>query len=267
MTLSSPLNLHRPTRLNATFHEKVWGSTDLEPLFPKFNTKIGEVWFGAETNPPVLVKFIYTTENLSVQVHPDGKTEMWYILRAEPGARIALGFQEGISRERLREAAASGEIEKLLRWFPVKAGETYLSPARTVHAIGAGIALCEIQQNYLVTYRLYDYGRPRELHLDAAVAVADLGKHPGAAKPSEQSKERQLLVSCEHFETELLEIAGPAHPIQMKDSAFLVFLEGSGNLAGETFQAGEVWLIPAGNWQFETLQSPTRALRVRWPSR
>lgn len=266
MTVSSTLNAHRPTRLNATFHEKVWGSTDLEPLFPKSTKKIGEVWFGAEANPPVLVKFIHTTENLSVQVHPEGKTEMWYILHAEPGARIALGFQEPISRERLRVAAASGEIEKLLRWFPVKAGETYLSRARTVHAIGAGIALCEIQQNYLVTYRLYDYGRPRELHIDAAVAVADLGKHPGPAQPAE-FKERQRLVSCEYFETDLLEIKGPAHPIPTDDSAFLVFLEGSGSLAGEAFQAGEVWLLPAGNWQLDARQFPTRALHVRWPNR
>jgi mannose-6-phosphate isomerase len=167
----------------------------------------------------------------------------------------------------LCEVAASGEIETLLRWFPVKAGETYFSPARTVHAIGAGIALCEIQQNYLVTYRLYDYGRPRELHLDAAVAVADLGQHPGPGKPSQGSTGRQLLVSCEHFETELLDIERPTHSIQTKDSAFLVFLEGSGSLAGEAFRAGEVWLIPAGNWQLETLQSPTRALQVRWPNR
>ena len=265
MTPATPLNVRRPTRLNASFHEKVWGSTDLQPLFPKSKEKIGEVWFGAETNPPVLVKFLYTTENLSVQVHPDGKTEMWYILRAEPGARIALGFQESISRERLREAAASGEIEELLRWFPVKAGETYFSPARTVHAIGAGVALCEIQQNYLVTYRLYDYGRPRELHLDDGVAVADLGKHPGRATPAQQSDGRQLLVSCEHFETERLEIARPTCSIQTNDPAFLVFLEGSGSLAGETFQAGEVWLIPSGIWQLETHQSPASALLVRWP--
>ena len=115
------------------------------------------------------MKLLFTSERLSVQVHPDdgedgprGKTEMWHILEAEPGAAIALGFREPITRERLREATRTGEIERLLNWMPVKAGETYFTPAHTVHAIGAGIVLCEIQQNSDVTYRLWDYGRPRE---------------------------------------------------------------------------------------------------------
>src|SRR5262249_11355687 len=135
-----------------------------------------------------------------------GKTEMWHILRAEEGARIALGFKEPLTRERLREAALSGEIEQSLQWFRVRAGETYFTPARTVHAIGAGIALCEIQQNSDVTYRLYDYGRPRELHLEQAVEVADLGPHRGPSTPVPITEDRQLLVHCDYFITEALTV-------------------------------------------------------------
>ncbi len=155
----------------------MWGATDLVPWYPASDKKIGEVWFEADL--PLLVKFVFTSERLSVQVHPNddfaaahensrGKTEMWYVMRADPGARIAIGFRESISRERLREAAVSGEIEQLLNWLEVQAGDAFFIPAGTVHAIGGGLALCEIQQHSDVTYRLYDYGRPRELHLDKA---------------------------------------------------------------------------------------------------
>jgi mannose-6-phosphate isomerase len=261
---ASGLDVQRPTRLHPTFHEKIWGSTELEPWFPNAAKKIGEVWFGAEQKPPILAKLIFTSDKLSVQVHPPGKTEMWHILRAEPGARIALGFRQPLSREKLRQAAESGEIENLLNWLPVKAGETYFTPAGTVHAIGAGIALCEIQQNHLVTYRLYDYGRPRELHLDRAIPVSDLGVHPGASRKLESSAGRQLLVRCEYFETELLEAAGPEYSFQTDRGGLLIFLEGSGNLAGEAFRAGEAWLIPDGAWRLDG-QTKVRALRVREP--
>jgi len=260
--------LTRPARLKATFLERVWGSTALEPWFPKPTSKIGEVWFTAEEQLPVLVKFLFTSDKLSVQVHPDGpqgKTEMWHILRAEPGSRIALGFREPVSRERLREAAASGEIERLLHWFPVSAGETYFTPARTVHAIGGGIALCEIQQYSDVTYRLYDYGRPRELHLDQAVAISDLGDHPGASHAKTLPGGRKVLVSCAYFETELLELAGPADSIEIEGSRLLIFIEGSGCLAGQTFQMGEVWLMPAGTWPLDVNAAPVRALQVSVP--
>src|SRR5262249_46670605 len=147
--------------------------------------KIGEVWFSTP-ELPILVKFLFTTENLSVQVHPSGecgvgKTEMWHILRAAEGASIALGFRDTVTPAWARAAAESGEILEMLRWYPVRAGETYFTPAGTVHAIGAGIALCEIQQHSDITYRLYDYGRPRELHLEEGLAVSDFGTHPGAS--------------------------------------------------------------------------------------
>jgi mannose-6-phosphate isomerase len=251
--------LTAPARLQPVFYEKIWGTRDLEPWFPKSEKKIGEVWFTAEPPPPVLVKFLFTSDKLSVQVHPGGprgKTEMWHILRAERGARIALGFREPVSRERLRDATRSGEIENLLRWIPVSVGETYFTPAGTVHAIGAGIALCEIQQYSDVTYRLYDYGRPRELHIEAAAEIAHLGPHPGRSK---------LPVQCEYFVTELLEIAGPEAHVRTADGDLLIILEGSGAIAGQQFHPGEVWSLPNGSWPLQAAQSPIRALQVRVP--
>ena len=150
-------------RLTPSLRERVWGRTHLAPWYPHLATPIGEAWFLSPCELPLLVKWIFTSEKLSVQVHPDdgesesrGKTEMWHILEAEPGAAIAMGFREPLTRERLWEATHTGEVEHLLHWAPVKAGETYFIPAHTVHAIGAGIVLCEIQQNSDVTYRLWD---------------------------------------------------------------------------------------------------------------
>ena len=258
-----------PVRLKADFREKIWGSTHLEPWFPDSAKKIGEVWFTGDAPLPILVKFLFTSEKLSVQVHPSGpaprgKTEMWHILRAEPGAAIALGFREPLSRDELRTASLSGEIEKLLRWFPVQAGETYFTPAGTVHAIGTGIALCEIQQNSDITYRLYDYGRPRELHLDEALAVADLGTHPGATKAIKSGTGRDLLVRCEYFETELITSASAA--VNFCAGDVLIFLEGRGKISGTPFRAGEVWLLPDELVELRP-EGPLRALRIHEPPR
>src|SRR5258708_3354328 len=129
------------------FLEKVWGSTDLLPWYPSSEKKTGAVWF--EACLPLIVKLVFASERLSVQVHPNddfaaahedsrGKTEMWYVMRADPGARLAIGFRESISRERLRESALTGEIERLLNWLEVQAGDAFFIPAGTVHAIGGG---------------------------------------------------------------------------------------------------------------------------------
>jgi len=244
MTRPAPPETPRPARLKATFLEKVWGSTALEPWFPKPENKIGEVWFTAEQQLPVLVKFLFTSDKLSVQVHPDGpqgKTEMWHILRAEPGAKIALGFREPLSRERLRDAARSGEIERLLHWFPVSAGETYFTPARTVHAIGGGIALCEIQQFSDVTYRLYDYGRGRELHLDHALAVSHLEPYDPRAEATEG-----LLVACDYFTTSLIRVRGRSE-LPGRAGQFVVVIGGKGHVAGESARAGDAWFAESGS--------------------
>jgi mannose-6-phosphate isomerase len=246
------------TRLTPVLKEKIWGSTRLEPLFPNPSTKIGEVWFEGVDNLPLLVKFLFTTEKLSVQVHPDdayarqhhdclGKTEMWHVLRAEPGSQIAAGFRETITPERLREASLSGEIEDLLQWYDAAPGDTFYIPAGTVHAIGAGLTLCEIQQHSDVTYRLYDYGRPRELHLDQAAAVSHLGPHQARCEPPGNETSSHILVSCPFFTTYKWHISRgslfqipPLHHQQV-----LILTEGSGTLNGSETCAGEVWHLEA----------------------
>ena len=169
--------------------EKPWGRRKLWPGFPDPAAdagKIGEVWFQTPDagTPELLVKYLFTSERLSVQVHPDdaqaqaagyrrGKDEAWVILAAEPDSTIAMGTLAPMTHEALRAASLDGSIEHLLDWKPVKAGEFYYNKAGTIHAIGAGITTIEVQQNVDLTYRLYDYGSDRELHLDAGVKVSD----------------------------------------------------------------------------------------------
>jgi mannose-6-phosphate isomerase len=224
------------TRLTPRFVPKVWGSTHLEPLFPDRAEKIGEVWFErlpGVSDLPLLIKFLFTTEPLSVQVHPEGKTEMWHILAAEPGAKIAAGFREPITEQRLRTSALSGEIENLLEWFEARPGDTFFIPAGTVHAIGAGLTLCEIQQWSDTTYRLFDYGRPRELHLDEGVRVSKLGPHP-----ARQSAREGVLVSCPFFMTEKLRVDGET---RVDARRMVIVLEGSLTIGGQRARAGEAW--------------------------
>lgn len=173
-------------RLPSRIVTKPWGVANLpNPFSTEHAEPVGEVWF---VPPPemddLLVKYIFTSEKLSVQVHPSdaqalaagmgqtGKEECWLVIDAEPGARLAIGFSEPIDTATMRAAALDGTIEHLLAWHPVERGDFFYLPAGTVHAIGAGISLIEVQQNSDVTYRLYDYGRQRELHLDAGLAVA-----------------------------------------------------------------------------------------------
>ncbi len=257
-----------PVRLPTRFLEKVWGSTDLLPWFPVTDKKIGEVWFEADL--PLLVKFVFSSERLSVQVHPNddfaaaqehsrGKTEMWYVMRADPGARIAIGFRETITRERLRESAISGEIDRLLNWFEVQAGDAFLLPAGTVHAIGGGLALCEVQQHSDITYRLYDYGRPRELHLDQAIQVASTE----ASTP----KSVMLPIDCQYFHTELARTTSPLlYKPEPQRFHVVIFISGMGTIAGQQFREGEAWLVPPGGQPFHIEPAePTKFLRTWVP--
>lgn len=257
-----------PVRLRTSFKEKVWGATDLAPWYSASQKKIGEVWFEADL--PLLVKFVFTTERLSVQVHPGdayaaaheksrGKTEMWYVLRAAMGAQIALGFREAMSRERMRRAALGGEIEKLLQWVDVKQGDAFFIPAGTVHAIGAGLVLCEVQQHSDITYRLYDYGRPRELHLDKALQVASAAAFD--ARPV------TLPIDCQYFHTEVDRITTPIeYPPAPDRFHLLIFATGSGTIAGQDFREGETWLVPAGAAPFMIQPGePTKFLRTWVP--
>jgi mannose-6-phosphate isomerase len=166
--------------------EKPWGRNDLPLDFgARPDRQTGEIWYesGDGAALPLLVKWLFTSEKLSIQVHPSdlqakerglpsGKEECWYIVDAEPGAVLGIGTKRPLAPEELRATSLSGEIEALMDWKPVKAGDWYYIPAGTIHAIGAGITLIEVQQYADITYRLYDYGRPRELHLGDGVAVA-----------------------------------------------------------------------------------------------
>jgi mannose-6-phosphate isomerase len=255
-------------RLTPRFLEKVWGSTRLGPWFPDSDRKIGEVWFEGVADLPLLIKFIFTTEKLSVQVHPGdeyarlhhgsrGKTEMWRVLAAEPGAKVAAGFREPLTAEQLREAALSGSIEEKLEWFDAKPGDTFFIPAGTVHAIGPGLAMCEIQQNSDITYRLYDYGRPRELHLDHGVAVSRLECW---------DPRRAAEVACEYFSTSLVR-GGVRLP---GDFEFLIAIEGSGTVGGEPVRGGEVWygreaVEIGGDVTLLAVGPPFLAARRLWP--
>ncbi|WP_067733985.1 class I mannose-6-phosphate isomerase [Novosphingobium naphthalenivorans] len=166
--------------------EKPWGKDVLPaPFAAPSGLRIGEIWFEPPAQlPGLLVKYIFTSEKLSVQVHPSdaqtlaggigrqGKEECWLIVDAEPGATLGIGFDSAIGEEAMRAAALDGSIEGLMTWHEVKPGDFFYIPANTVHAIGAGVSLIEVQQNSDITYRLFDYGRPRELHLEEGMAVS-----------------------------------------------------------------------------------------------
>lgn len=245
-----------PATLLATHRvEKPWGRHRLWPGFADpapGGEPVGEVWFQApgDSAPDLLIKYLFTSEKLSVQVHPDdaqaqarglprGKNECWVILDAEPGATIALGTHEPVDREALRAAALDGSIEQLLDWKPVKAGDFIYAPARTIHAIGAGITLIEIQQNSETTYRLYDYGRPRELHLDDGVEVAEAVPFVAAPVPGEVAPGRTILLEGPKFVVERWN--GGERTIELPDgvTGWLVPVRGDGTVDGVEWRAGQ----------------------------
>ncbi|EGD57781.1 putative mannose-6-phosphate isomerase [Novosphingobium nitrogenifigens DSM 19370] len=184
------------SRLPIRTVEKPWGKDVLPaPFATPDGKRIGEIWFEPPAQlPSVLVKYIFASEKLSVQVHPDdaqaaaagetdsGKEECWLVIDAEPGATLGVGFRDRIDAETMRAAALDGSIEGMMVWYPVRPGDFFYIPAGTVHAIGAGVSLIEIQQNSDITYRLFDYGRPRELHLDAGIKVARGEPHDPALR-------------------------------------------------------------------------------------
>ena len=183
--------------------------------------RIGEIWFerasAGSQNSSLLLKLLFTDKPLSVQVHPDdgfaqalglprGKTEAWYVLSAAPGAKVALGLNRYVTPHQLREAAADGSIANLLEWRAVSAGDVVLVPAGTIHSIGAGLIIAELQQNSDATFRLFDYGSERELHIESAVAVATAGPAEFQVRPAQITDERMTLVSSPHFVLEKIDL-------------------------------------------------------------
>ena len=245
-------------RLSERFVRKPWGRRYLPPPFPYDRRSIGEIWFEDPQgdDAELLIKFLFTSEKLSIQVHPDdeaaraagyrrGKDEAWLVLAAEPEAVIGLGLTGALGREQLRQAALDGSIEELIDWRPVKAGDVLCSPAGTIHAIGPGLTIVEVQQNVDLTYRLYDYGRPRELHLDQGIAVADPVTYSAPFTAHELSPGRQILADGPAFVLERWTI-GAAGRLDAKRPVWIIPVTGGGTIDAEKLEAGSAWLIEDG---------------------
>ncbi len=244
---------------------------------------------------PLLIKFIFTEEKLSVQVHPDddyatrheqaaggrGKTEMWYVLRARAGAGVLVGLKPSVTREDFQRGIANGSAEDCLEHVPLKAGDSVFVPAGTAHTIGPGLVLCEIQQNSDLTYRVYDYnrrdakGQPRALHVEKALDVIRFGReHGGKIEPvqiHEAGAEKTYFASCRYFETARWEFSEPVSAATSQGSCdLLIFLDGSGTIRwnGERASYGpaQVWMVPAGLGAYEIVPgAPSSLLRTYVP--
>jgi mannose-6-phosphate isomerase len=205
---------------------KPWGLADLHPWsgIDASSALVGELWFErADKSAPIpalLLKLLFTGEPLSIQVHPDdafahriglqnGKTEAWYILSATPAAQVAVGLKRHLTPQELRTSIRDGSIASLVQWRPVAKGDVVFIPAGTIHAIGAGIVLAEIQQRSDATFRLFDYGRQRDLHEDNAVAAADAGPVQTLHHPPRCTGARTVLIASRHFVLERIDL--PEH--------------------------------------------------------
>ena len=312
-----------PTRIEPIFSPRIWGARSLAPLFPektRLSEPIGEAWltgvdcrvangpFAGKTlgeawrempvewrgtdlastaHFPVLVKFIFPNDKLSIQVHPDdayasvheqaaggrGKTEMWHAVSAEAGARVLIGLKPGVDKEKFLRSLASHTLENLFQAHEVKPGDTFFVPAGTPHTIGPGMVLCEVQEYSDLTYRVYDYGRvdahgkPRELHVEKALEVMNFG--PSAAGRTTPvpvaDGSHSLLAACREFAAVKEEIPSPGG--WTGDAAHFdlyVFLSGSGRFEWQEGQAkyqhGETWFIPASQGHRQILPDEETSL-------
>jgi len=218
---------------------------------------------------PMIIKLIDAKSNLSVQVHPSdeyalanensyGKTEMWYVVEADPGAGLYVGFDRDVSKEEFRTLIAENRLQEVLHFIPVKPGEWFFIEAGTVHAIGAGVVIAEVQQNSNLTYRLYDYGRvgadgkPRELHVEKGIKVSKLT----AYVPDKRT-------SCEYFSCESIALKGKKTFTADKTSfVAFVIMDGALSVAGKEYQKGDTVFIPAGYGDF-TVNGEAKFVSVR----
>jgi mannose-6-phosphate isomerase len=320
-----------PFRIEPIFVPRIWGARSLAPLYPEKSNlpePIGEAWltgvdckvasgpFAGKTlgeawremppewrgtrftevgDFPILAKFIFPNDKLSIQVHPDdayaaaheqaaggrGKTEMWHAISAEDGARVLVGLVPEATREKFLESVGGDTIEDLFVHWRVQPGDTFFVPAGTAHTIGQGMVLCEVQQYSDLTYRVYDYGRfdslgkPRELHIKKALDVIQFGR-PVAGKVSRISLpahgvQRVLLAACRYFATERWKnFAQVEIHSDSRHFYLLVILSGSGDFSwpgsSVEYQTGECWLISAGLGPFRVhSKEPTKLLRTYVP--
>jgi mannose-6-phosphate isomerase len=203
---------------------------------------------------PLLVKILFPNEKLSVQVHPDdahahamgqprGKTECWYVLEAKPGATVALGLHEGVGAAEVRAAVGAGTMENLLNQLPVQVGDMVFVDAGTVHAIEPGVVLLETQQTSDVTYRLYDYGRPRELHLEDGLRVMKTQTKAGKVAPRKGNGFVRLIEE-QYFSVDRFDVGSGVTQVEMPSAGCLVGLQGAGSVNGVSFKAGQAVVVP-----------------------
>jgi mannose-6-phosphate isomerase len=275
-----------PFSLKPWFSERVWGKSDLRPWYDETGTNelVGEAWLTGpqclvETGPlkgqtlasvgekmggefPLLVKILFPADKLSVQVHPDdaqakamgetrGKTECWYVLEAEPGATVALGLKPGVGAKEVAASVEGGTMETLLEHVPVSVGDMLFVDAGTVHAIGPGVVLLETQQTSDVTYRLYDYGRPRELHLEKGLQVIKPKTQAGKVAPRKMDGFTRL-IEQKYFVVDRFELGSSSQETVSLDGAgCLVGLAGRGvvrTLDGELeLIPGKAVVVPTGD--------------------
>jgi mannose-6-phosphate isomerase len=285
-----------PFLLVPIFDERPWGVRDLRPIYTRVvKEPIGESWLTwddsriangplsgrtlgdvakeykrelvgsaapCEDRFPLLVKFLFTADKLSVQVHPDdagaqrvgqpyGKTECWYVLAAEPGAQLALGLKPGTTVAEFETAIQQTRAEELLNWIEVEAGDMIYVPAGTVHTMAGGLVLVETQQTSDITYRLYDYGRPRELHIAEGLAAIKVDAHPGKVMRADHEG-KDVLVRSPFFQVEKMKLTDALDVHKSPESPHVVVAtNGSGMLESPamepvSFARGEAVVIPAG---------------------
>lgn len=234
-------------KLTTKIVDKPWGRRGIDPRFGVDpDRQVGEIWF----EPPVgltldvMAKYLFTTERLSIQVHPDdktarergyprGKDECWIVLDVAEDAELGIGTVREVPPSELMAAARDGTIVELMDWRQPKKGDFIYNPAGTIHALGPGLTVLEIQQAVDLTYRLYDYGRPRELHLDEAADVVRPRPHHNALDATVDGQSR-LLVDGPHFGVAWCVGAPPALPADMHDVQLLpVDAEAAGVKPGE----------------------------------
>ena len=274
-----------PFRLKPWFSERVWGRQSLQPWYADTGTseRVGEAWltgpqcvvetglFEGETLAevgeelggefPLLVKILFPEEKLSVQVHPDdaqaqalgetrGKTECWYVLEAVPGATVALGLKDGVGPKDLAAAVEDGTMESLMQHVPVSVCDMLFVDAGTVHAIGPGVVLLETQQTSDVTYRLYDYGRPRELHLEKGLQVMKSKTAAGKIAPKKMDGFTRL-IEQKYFTVDRFEVGAGEVTLMLDGAGCLVGLAGSGVVrCGEEeleLKAAQAVVVPVGS--------------------
>lgn len=248
---------------------KPWGSTDLRPWHGYHDSKaaIGEIWFertdaGAPTSV-LLFKLIFTSEPLSIQVHPadalahaiglaHGKCEAWYVLSATADARIAVGLTNRLTPAQLRLSILDGSIAERVQWRPVRAGDSTFVPPGTIHAIGAGLVIAEIQQRSDVTFRLFDYGRKRELHVDVGIAAASADQRERRALPRKLTATRTLLVGGPRFVLERLAFPdGCVKDLDARGETWLFAVAGGGRVGSIDVTAGIAVFLEADRARIE----------------